>query len=174
MGVGLDVRVDAHRNARLAPDGGGDGGNPVDLAERLGVDGASAERDRAFDLRARLAHARDDNLVGRESGAQRHLELASGVDVSRRTETTQVFDERERGVRLERVVQAMRHGRQRPLQRHEALGQQAGAVDVTRGPDLAGNGGQRDVVAQQPLTRTCESSHRIADCIAAPGQPRLL
>ena len=56
-------------------------GDPIELAGRLGVDRADVGGDGELELVARLADAGEDDVGGREAGAERHLDLAAGVGV---------------------------------------------------------------------------------------------
>jgi hypothetical protein len=85
--------------------------NPFDadhLAGRLHVDGAHAESDRALEFGARLSDAGDDDVGGREAGAQRDFEFAAGIDVRAGAQRLQPPRDAERRVGFERVVQPMR------------------------------------------------------------------
>ena len=101
----VDVRIDAHGDA--GPDAArrGDGVDPLDLPFRLGVDAAQAEVDGALELRVGLADAGEDDLRGREAGAQRDLDLADRVGVGGGAEAAQQAGDAERRVGLERVVE---------------------------------------------------------------------
>ena len=92
----------------------------VDLAERLGVDRADAEGDRALELGARLADAGEDDVGRVEAGAQGDLDLAAGVGVGAGAEPPQAPHDVERGVGLDRVVQPMRTPAKRGVERRDS------------------------------------------------------
>ena len=85
MAAGVDVRIDAHGHARdarrarraIASIRSTSPGDSALMAR-------DAEADGALEFRARLADAGEDDVVGREPGAQRDLDLAAGVGVGAR------------------------------------------------------------------------------------------
>ncbi len=66
---GVDVGVHAHRHAHRRVEGACPGGDPIELAGRLGVDRLHAERDGAVELVAGLADAGEDDLLRDVPGA---------------------------------------------------------------------------------------------------------
>src|SRR6185436_11228358 len=92
------------RNPDARPTGSPDGVNPIELAVRLGVDGADSERNRLLQLGDRLADTGEDDLRWREAGPQRDLNLAAGVGVGVAAEPAQQARDSQRRVRLQRVV----------------------------------------------------------------------
>ena len=65
----IDVRIDAHGDARRRSLRTRDRCDTIELAGRFGVDGADALRDRVLELVACLADAREDDVTRREAGA---------------------------------------------------------------------------------------------------------
>jgi hypothetical protein len=63
------------------------------LAWRLGVDGFHAEADGVDELVVCLADAGEDDLVGREPGAQGDVDLAAGVRVCGGAKFAQAADD---------------------------------------------------------------------------------
>ena len=88
--------------------------DPLELALRLRVDGLDAEIDRLRQLRGGLADAGEDDLRRNESGAQRDVDLAAGVRVGAAAQAAQQPRDRQRRVRLERVVHRVRIRRRTP------------------------------------------------------------
>jgi hypothetical protein len=82
VGLGVDVRVDAEGDA------GADAGlararsDPLELLERLRVDGSDLRGDRRVDLVVALADAREDDLLRGEAGREDARELATRDDVA--------------------------------------------------------------------------------------------
>ena len=159
MAAGVDVGVDAHRDARCAPGARGDGGDPRHLAGRLGVDGADAEADRALELVARLADAGEDDLVRREAGAQRDLDLAARVGVGAWRPSSADGARRRGGVRLDRVVEPMADVRKRRVERAVALGQGARCRRGRACPNAAAIAVEPDAVADELALPHLESGH---------------
>jgi hypothetical protein len=79
--VACDGGVEAHGHRRGLVELARDAGDVVELLERLDVDRPDAGLEAGADLRQLLADAREDDPVGRESGAQALRELAAGDDV---------------------------------------------------------------------------------------------
>ena len=109
MAPRVDVGVDAERDARAG----------LPLAERCRSIRSSspsdsalivlhAEVDRLRQLGAGLADAGEDDLSRDEAGAQRDVDLPARVRVGAAAESAQQPGDRQRGVRLERVVQRVR------------------------------------------------------------------
>ena len=94
MAPGVDVRVDAERDAHGRPQRPGARRDAIELAGRFRVDRLQAERHGPIELVAALADAAEDDLLGNEPGAQRHLDLAARVRVHLRPELTQQPHER--------------------------------------------------------------------------------
>ncbi len=108
MAPGVDVRVDAQRDARARLPLARQRVDPLDLAVRLGVDGPDAEIDRLRQLGRGLADAGEDDLRGDEAGAERDVDLAARVRVGAAAEPAEQPRDRQRRVRLERVVEGVR------------------------------------------------------------------
>ena len=113
----VDVRVDAQRDAGARLPLAREQVDPLELAFRFRVDGLDAEVDRLRQLRGRLADAGEDDLRGNEAGAQRDVDLAAGVGVRAGAKRAQQPRDRERRVRLERVVQRVRIATERVVDR---------------------------------------------------------
>ena len=149
MAFRVDVRVDADGDARDASEPRGDRLEPRQLARRLDVDGLQPEGDGAFELLGRLADAGEDDLRRLESGAPRDFDLPDRVGVDGAAELAQQARDRERRVRLQRVMQRVRIAGERLVDLAVAIAERARAVDVERRPFGGGDGGQRDAVADQ-------------------------
>ena len=102
-----------------------------------------------FQLLGRLADAGEDDLRRREAGLARDLDFPDRVGVDRAAELAQQPRDRQRRVRLERVVQRVRIAAERPVDRLVALAERRGAVDVERRAFGGRDGGQRHAVADQ-------------------------
>ena len=79
---------------------------------------------------ARLADAGEDDLAGGEAGPERGVDLAARVRVGQAAQAAEQAHEGEVGVRLERVVQRVRHVGERGVERGDPLADRVGAVDV--------------------------------------------
>ena len=101
--------------------------------------------------------------AGRKARLARQLDLPDGVRVGGAAELAQRARESERGVGLERVVEAVRMGAEGGVDRTIAIAQHRGAVHVDRGPFRFSNRRQRNAVAfellgrraKKPITRMC-------------------
>jgi hypothetical protein len=81
MRAGVHVRVDADADGRAPATGPGHLVDDVQLGQALDVEAADARLERAADLGARLADAREHDLAGRAAGGQHALQLAARDDV---------------------------------------------------------------------------------------------
>jgi hypothetical protein len=149
--LGVDVGVDAQRYARGAAGGRGHGGNAIELTRRLGVDGADVLRHREFELLACLADAGEHDVGGREAGAKRDADLAAGVGVGTAAEFAQQAQQRQRRVRLERVVYGVRVLREGRVDAGVRAADGRRAVDEDRRTDFLGDGSKRHPVAGEAV-----------------------
>ena len=148
MALGVDVRVDAQRDARPPALGARRGVDALELAVRLGVDRLEAQADRLGDLARTLADPGEDDLVRPEAGPQRHLDLAERVGVGAGAEALHELDEAERRVGFEGVVDRVRAARQGRAQAVEPLADGGGGIDVGGSSRGAGNGRERHAVTR--------------------------
>jgi hypothetical protein len=81
VGVCLDADGHAHHDPRGDAEPPGDGGEPVDLVERVDDDPADAVPQRRVQLRHRLVVAVQAESLPRHTGPHGHRELAAGADV---------------------------------------------------------------------------------------------
>ena len=132
-----------------------------ELAGRLDVDRLQAERHGALELGGRLADAGEDDVGRRKPGLARQLDLPDRVRVGGAAELAQRAREAERGIRLERVVQAVRMGAESGVDRTIAIAQHRRAVDVDRGAFGLGDRRQRNAVAFELLGRAEEAGHDV-------------
>ena len=79
----IDVRIDAQRNPRAHAPRARRAVDALQLARRLGVDGFQSELHGPLDLVRRFPDAAEDDVLGRESGAHRQLDLADRIGVDR-------------------------------------------------------------------------------------------
>jgi hypothetical protein len=156
MAPGVDVGIDAQRHARLPLQPARDGGDAIELARRLGVDGADAVRDRVFELGPGLADAGEDDIGGSETGAERHLDLARRIGVGAAAERAEQAHDRQRRVGFQRVMDCVRIAVEGRVDRRVRLGDGSRAVDVDRGADAIDDGGKADAVAGEAVLRRLE------------------
>src|SRR5262249_12184845 len=145
----VDVRVEADRDPRHAIEPLRDRFDTRQLAGGLDVDRLHAERDGAFELRRRLADAGEHDLRRVVSGSTRGLDLPHRVGVDAAAERAQQPGDRQRRVRLQRVVQRVRVAVERLVDRAVAIANRRCAVDVDRRADRRGDLGERHSVADE-------------------------
>ena len=109
VGLGIDVRVDAHRNVGDAALAGGDGGEPVEFAVGFDIDAEDALVDRQREFGVGLADTGEHDLVGGHAGRAGALEFAAGHYVGARAEFGERPDDGLVGVRLQRIAHQRRH-----------------------------------------------------------------
>ena len=109
-----------------------DRGDAIELAGGFGVDGADASRDRVLELVARLADAGEDDVRRREARALRDRDLAAGVRIGAAAERAQQAYDRQRRVRLQRVMDRVRVRCERVVDGAIRFADRARAVDVGR------------------------------------------
>ncbi len=146
---GVDVGIHPHRHTRDATEALRDRFDPRELAGRLDVDRFDAQIDGAFELGGRFADAGEHDLRRREPRFERQLDLPDRVGVGRAAQATQQPHERQRRIRLERVVQRVRIAAERLVDGAIPFAQQRGAVDVDGRRGLGGDLGERDAVAHE-------------------------
>ena len=159
MAAGVDVGVDPQRDARARLPLARQDVDALQLAFRLGVDRLDAEVDRLRQLRRGLADAGEDDLLGDEAGPQGDVDLAARVRVRAAAEPPQQPRDRQRRVRLERVVQRVRIRPERVVDRAIAADDGGGAVDVERRALGGGKVGERHAVADEGVVVSMESGH---------------
>ena len=147
--AGVDIRIDAHGDAGADLTRAGDGVDSLQLALRLGIDRLHAKIDRLDELRLRLADAGEHDLGRNETGAQRDVDLAARVCVDLAAEAPQEPHDRQRRVRLERVVHCMRIGIERIVHRTIARGDRRSTVDVEWRAVRCSGIGKRHAVADE-------------------------
>ena len=142
MALRVDVRIHPKRHPGRQSFGTRDGRDPVDLTRRLRVDGADATGDCMGQFIARLPDPGQDDIRSLEARVQRHPHFAAGVRVGTTPHRPQQPHDRERGVRLQRVVNTMRVRRERIVDRAIGRLDRAGAIEVhgrANGVDDVGN-----------------------------------
>ena len=169
MTLGVDVRIYPQGDAGADLAGDGEPIDPFDLTGGLGVDRHDAEIDGLGQLGRTLSHPGEDDLGRDEAGAERYVDLAAGVGVRTGAERAQQACDGERRVRLQRVVQRGRVGRERVGDRSVTFGDDRGAVDVERGAFSRSDVAQRDSVAPEraPLSMKAGLCHDEPDNLIA-------
>ena len=155
----VDVGIDAERDACGRAEPRRDRFDARELADRLDVDRLEAQRHGALELGGRLADAGEDDVGRRKPGLARQLDLPDGVRVGGAAELAQRARETERGIGLERVVQAVRMGAESGVDRTIAIAQHRGAVHVDRGPFRFSDRRQWNAVAYELLGSAEETDH---------------
>ena len=159
MTLRVDIGIDAHRDARTRLSFARQRVDAFEFAGRLGVDGAHAELDRLRELGRGLPDAGEHDLRRDDPRAQRDVDFAAGICVRAAAERSQQSCNRERRVRLERVVNGMRVRGERLVDRAVARGDRRGAVDVERRAVRVCEIGERHAVADERLSLPEESDH---------------
>ena len=153
MAAGIDVRIDAQRDARAAVLRRRDGRNPIELAGRLGIDRRDACGDGGLKFFATLADTSEDDVSRIEPRAPGHLDFAAGVRVDLAAYRAQQANHRQRRVGLERVVDRVRVRGERLIDRAVRLADGASAVDVSGGADMLDDRFDADVIAREAARR---------------------
>ena len=149
MTPGVDVGIDANRHSGVVLHAGRDGFDPRELARRFDVDRLESQRDGAFELGVRLAHAGKHDVRWREASPASDVELPHRVGVDRRAERPEQPDERERRICLQRVVHPVGIGAEGLVERAIPLTDEGGAVDVHRRAHFGGNRSEWHAVAHE-------------------------
>jgi len=102
----IDIGIDAERDGRVARLRAGEGRDAIELAGRLLIDDADPRRDGEFELVAGFADAGKHDFVGSKPRPQRDLDFAGRIGIGAAAEVAQQTGDRERRIRLQRVVNA--------------------------------------------------------------------
>ena len=111
----VHIGVDAHRNRCHRAHFGGEAAQRLQFLGAFDVKGHDPCLDPVPHLVERLAHAGEDDAVGRDARAQGAVQFAAADDVGSGTGPRQEFEHGQVGVGLDRVCdeRARRHGRVR-------------------------------------------------------------
>ena len=135
MRLGRDVRVDANAETGALLQLVGRGDHRVQLGGRLDVQEPDARPDRLLELRAGLAHPREHNRRGVESGRECPAQLADGHDIGPGAKRLEHLEDPDIPVGLDRVANAVRHVVQGVVQRVILSPDEVGAVHINRRSD---------------------------------------
>ena len=130
VGLGVDVRVDAQGNGGPCPDANRDLAQQVQLLFRLAVERTDALLKCVLEFGCRLADTRIDHGRGVPAGAQHTVELAAGDDVESRAFGHKQRQHCERRVRLDRVMDLVRHIGQGAFVGAVIVSDGAGRIDI--------------------------------------------
>ena len=159
VGARVDVGVHAQRDRRPPSERTGDLVQPPQLALRFDVEAAHADLERALHLRARLADAGEHDPRGVAAGGQHPFELAARHDVEARAAPGEQVDDRQVGVRLQRVADEHLAAGRRTREFVEGRGDGRLRIDPGGRAEALGDVGKRDVFGQQPMLAVVEGFH---------------
>ena len=112
---------------------------PIELAGRFDVDRQQAQRHGAIDLAGALADSGEHDLSGRKPQRSATSTSPMRVRIGVAAERAHQPHDRQRRVRLERVVNRVRIAVERGVQRAVGGADGVGVVDVGRGADRGGD-----------------------------------
>ncbi len=138
VGPGIDVRIDAHRDARGAPFRGRDAREQFQLGLGLHVDAQNAGVDRRGEFVCGLADAGEHDLLRRHTRRERALQFTARDHVGAGAKTRERRDHRLVGVRLHGVADERGHIRERIGEHAVVPLQRRGGIAVERRADALG------------------------------------
>jgi hypothetical protein len=133
--VGIDPDANGHLGALLLRDDR----QPVELLHRFDVEMSQAGPHRLTQLRRGFPHPAEHDALRRKPRRQRSRHLAARHDIGSRPQVAQQPEYGERTVGLHGVADAVRHVRQRGVERTIPLPDGRRVVDVYRRSHLAGD-----------------------------------
>lgn len=151
-------------HARDAPLRRGDRRYPIEFAGRFGIDRPDAGGNRVFELVACLADARKDNVARREAGTLRHADFAAGIRIGSTPQPAQQARDRQRRIRLERIVDRVRIRCERLVDAAIGLANRPRAVNVGRRAGLLDDRLKADAVTGK--SATCRLKRLVHEQIA--------
>ena len=155
----VDVGVHAQGEGHARAAGGGQYGEAPDLVLALRVELADARLQAGRDLVVRLAHAGEHDPLRREARAQGGPQLEPGHDVRSRTQRGQEPQDGAGAVGLDRIADAMGHGRECGLVGVVGLRDGVAAVDVEGRAVRGGRLLEGGAVAGEGAVRADEAGH---------------
>jgi hypothetical protein len=139
MGLGIDIGIDAQRDARPMSYFGCDIVNRPQFRGRFDVEHQDIRLKCVADFPATLADSRKHNLGGRHSSFYRPIELAAGDDIGSAPFFGHQAQNRQIGIGLHRVCDDMGNVLKRVVKRTEMPNQRSRAVDIARRADFLGD-----------------------------------
>jgi hypothetical protein len=160
VGLGIDVRVDADGDGRLAAQLAGHVVDAGELRLALHVEAKHAGLQRQLDLGFGLADAGEDAAVSVAACRHDALEFAPADEIERGAQVRKEAQHREVGVGLHRVANLKVEPGQAGAQAAVVVLDGLGAVDIRRRAMELGDGREVDGLAVQFLAGVMEVVHR--------------